>query len=123
MPSPDESQRQGSQRGRLKRSKARNLLEQLRNFEQDVLRVMDVKQVPFTNNQGKNALRITKVQQKICGGFRSMEGVKIFCRVRSYLSTCRQHGVSATEALTLLFQGKHPEFMNTDEAHISREAE
>ena len=122
-PPPDESQRQGNQRGSLKRSKARNLLERLRNFEQDVLRFMDVKQVPFTNNQGENDLRMTKVQQKISGCFRSMEGAKIFCRVRSYLSTCRKHGVSATEALTLLFQGKHPEFMNTDEAHISREAE
>ena len=112
-PPPDESQRQENQRGRLKRSKARNLLERLRHFEQDVLLFMDVKQVPFTNNQGENDLRMTKVQQKISGCFRSMAGAKIFCRVRSYLSTCRKHGVSATEALTLLFQGKHPEFMDT----------
>ena len=72
-----------------------------------------VKQVPFTNNQGENDLRMTKVQQKISGCFRSMARAKIFCRVRSYLPTCRKHGVSATEALTLLFQGKHPEFMDT----------
>ena len=123
MPAPDESQRQKRQRGRLKRSNARNLLERLRHFEQDVLRFMDVKQIPFTNNQGKNDLRMTKVQQKISGCFRLMEGAKIFCRVRSYLSTRGKHGVSATEALTLLCQSKHPEFMNTDEAHISREAE
>jgi len=109
-PPPDESQRNGK-RGRLKRSKARNLLERLRNFEQDVLRFMDVEQVPFTNNQGENDLRMTKVQQKISGCFRSMEGAKIFCRVRSYLSTCRKHGVTATQALTLLFQGKNPDFM------------
>ena len=32
-PPPDESQRQENQRGRLKRSKARNLLERLRHFE------------------------------------------------------------------------------------------
>ncbi|MCU7903038.1 MAG: transposase, partial [Candidatus Thiodiazotropha sp. (ex Lucinoma aequizonata)] len=44
---PDESQRNGK-RGRLKRSKARNLLERLRDFEQDVLRFMDVESVPFT---------------------------------------------------------------------------
>jgi transposase len=109
-PPPDESQRNGK-RGRLKRSKARNLLERLREFEQDVLRFVEVEEVPFTNNQGENDLRMTKVQQKISGCFRSMEGAKIFCRVRSYLSTCRKHGMSATQALTLLFQGKNPHFM------------
>lgn len=109
-PPPDESQRKGK-RGRLKRSKARNLLERLRDFEQDVLRFMAVEIVPFTNNQGENDLRMTKVQQKISGCFRSMEGAKIFCRVRSYLSTCRKQGMTATQALTLLFQGKNPDFM------------
>ncbi len=110
-PPPDESQR-GGKRGRLKRSKARNLLERLRDFEHDVLRFMENESVPFTNNQGENDLRMTKVQQKISGCFRSMEGARIFCRIRSYLSTCRKQGVSATDALSLLFQGKQPDFMN-----------
>ena len=114
-PPPDENQRKGK-RGRLKRSKARNLLERLRDFEQDVLRFMEVEIVPFTNNQGENDLRMTKVQQKISGCFRSMDGAKIFCRVRSYLSTCRKQGISASEALSLLFQGKSPDFMKMDEA-------
>lgn len=51
-PPPDESQRKGK-RGRLKRSKAGNLLERLRAFEQDVLRFMEVENVPFTNNSGR----------------------------------------------------------------------
>ena len=110
-PPPDEGLRKGK-RGRLKRSKARNLLERLRNFEQDVLRFMDVPFVPFTNNQGENDLRMTKVQQKISGCFRAMAGAKIFCRVRGYLSTCRKQGLSATEALNLLFEGKDPAFMD-----------
>ncbi len=114
-PLPDESQRKGK-RGRLKRSKARNLLERLRDFEQDVLRFIEVENGPFTNNQGENDLRMTKVQQKISGCFRSMEGAKIFCRVRSYLSTCRKQGLTATQALTLLFQGKNPEFMEENKA-------
>ena len=109
-PPPDESQRNGK-RGRLKRSKARNLLERLRGFEQDVLRFMAHMEVPFTNNQGENDLRMTKVQQKISGCFRSMNGALIFCRVRSYLSTCRKNGVSASQALALLFDGKCPDFM------------
>jgi len=58
-------------RGRLKRSKARNLLERLKDFETDVLRFMDSEVVPFTNNQGENDLRMTKVHHKISVCFRS----------------------------------------------------
>lgn len=98
-------------RGRQKRSKARNLLERLINYEDDVLCFMENQIVPFTNNQGENDLRMTKVQQKISGCFRSLEGAQMFCRIRGYLSTCRKHGVSASEALTLLFQGEMPTFV------------
>jgi len=102
--------RQGK-RGKLPQTKARNLLERLQNFEHDVLRFMDDIHVPFSNNQAENDLRMTKVQQKISGCFRSMEGARIFCRIRSYLSTCRKQGVTASEALRLLFQGTWPNFM------------
>nr|WP_221895141.1 IS66 family transposase [Bathymodiolus japonicus methanotrophic gill symbiont] len=97
-------------RERIKRSKARNLLERLINYEEDVLRFMTNAWVPFTNNAAENSIRMTKVQQKISGCFRSTKGAEIFCRVRGYLSTCRKQGLSATQAMTLVFEGKLPEF-------------
>jgi len=99
-------------RGRTKKSKSRNLLERLRDFEDDVLRFTNNEEVPFTNNLGENDLRMTKVQQKISGCFRSLEGAYIFCRLRSYLSTCRKHGMKITEALKILFEGRLPDFVN-----------
>ena len=98
-------------RGRIKRSKSRNLLERLRDYEQDALRFMDNELVTFSNNMGENDIRMTKVQQKISGCFRSMDGARIFCRVRGYLSTCRKHGIKSSHALDLLFNGKLPEFL------------
>ena len=98
------------QRGRIKRSKARNLLERLINYENDVLRFMENADVPFTNNEAENVIRMTKVHQKISGCFRSMDGAKIFCRVRGYLSTCRKQDMTAAQAMTLVFEGELPDF-------------
>jgi transposase len=97
--------------GRVARSKSRNLLDRLREFETETLRFMTDKRVPFTNNQGENDIRMTKVQQKISGCFRSFDGAQMFCRIRSYLSTCRKQGVDPTKALQLLFDGKLPDFV------------
>lgn len=108
---PPDPQKIPGQRGRLKRSKSRNLLERLLNYEAETLRFITEPDVPFTNNQGENDIRMTKLHQKISGCFRSQEGADSFCRVRSYLCTCRKHNVSATQEMTLLFEGKLPDFM------------
>jgi transposase len=112
-PPPEETGKK--KRGKTARSKARNLLERLRDFENETLRFMVDQNVPFSNNQAESDLRMTKVQQKISGCFRSMDGAKIFCLIRSYLSTCRKQGVTASDALRLLFQGKCPAFMDVKE--------
>lgn len=108
---PQPPPKEPGKRGRQKKDFSRNLLERLRDFEEDTLRFMTEAIVPLTNNQGENDLRMTKVQQKISGCFRSMDGARIFCRIRSFLSTCRKNNVSPTQALRDLFQGKSPAFM------------
>lgn len=108
---PEPDKKDPHQRGRLKRSKSRNLLIRLRDYEADVLRFLHDPQVPFTNNLGERDIRMSKVQQKISGCFRSMEGAYTFCLIRSYLSTCRKHGVGAGDALDCLFKGTWPEFI------------
>ena len=91
-------------RGRLKRTKARNLLERLQKHEEEVLGFMVNKESPFTNNLGERDIRMTKVQQKISGCFRSMEGAKNFCRIRSYISSARKQNFSVSYALFAIFE-------------------
>lgn len=110
-PPPEDDPPEKKKRGRTARSKSRNLLERLRDYEEDVLCFMDNPLAPYTNNQGERDLRMVKVQQKVSGCFRSMKGAEIFCLVRSYLSTCRKHEVGVGEALECLFKGIWPEFI------------
>jgi transposase len=98
-------------RGRAAKPRSRNLLERLMEREDEVLRFITNEAVPFTNNQAERDLRMMKVQQKISGCFRSMEGAKVFCLIRGYISTCLKQGMTASEAVNLVFQNKLPGFV------------
>ncbi|MFT5294488.1 MAG: transposase [Colwellia sp.] len=113
---PDKDTREPGQRGRLKRSKSRVLLERLREYEDDTLRFMENSHVPFTNNQGENDIRMTKVQQKISGCYRSMKSSQTFCTMRGYLSSCRKQDVNASEALDPTLQKKLPYIFDIEAA-------
>ena len=85
--------------GRCAQSKAANLLDRLEEFAWSILAFLWDERVPFTNNQGEQDIRMIKVRQKISGCFRTLRGAQMFCRIRSYLSTCRKQGRNLWEAI------------------------
>ncbi|HEX5547738.1 MAG TPA: IS66 family transposase [Ktedonobacterales bacterium] len=97
--------RRPRQRGRVKQSPVRNLLERLWLGKSQVLAFLDDLAIPFDNNQAERDLRMLKTQQKVSGCFRSDAGAEAFARLRGYLSTLRKQSVALLDALQTLFTG------------------
>lgn len=92
-------------RGRPKRGKAGSLVDRLRTHKAEALAFLDDFTVPFDNNQAERDIRMTKVRQKISGGFRTTTGAHRFSRIRGYISTLRKQGIPIFSALATTFTG------------------
>jgi transposase len=92
-------------RGRKKQTKAQNLLDRLENHGDWGLAFLHDFQIPFTNNQAEQDIRMIKVKQKVSGSFRTFEGAELFATIRSYISTVRKQGRSIPRDLKAAIAG------------------
>ena len=92
--------RRAGARGKIPHRPGHNLLIRFRDFKDDVLRFAFNFNVPFTNNQAEQDIRMMKVKMKISGGFRTSDGAKTFAALRSVISTARKQGWNILHTLT-----------------------
>jgi len=85
---------------------AHNLLARLETQADEVTRYWSDPRVPATNNQAERDLRMVKIQRKISGYFRTFQGAKDYCAIRSYLQTATKHGKPRLDVLVALFNGQ-----------------
>ena len=95
-----------NKKGKLKNSKARQLLNRLGEYDIETLAFMYDFTIPFDNNLAERDLRMQKLRQKISGCFRGKDGANVFCDIRSYISTARKRGYTAFEAIRNAIKGE-----------------
>ena len=81
-------------------------MDRLEDYDMSVLAFLLDPEVPFTNNQGEQDIRMIKVKLKNSGCFRTLKDAQIFARIRGYLSPCRKQGRNLWEACYQLVIGK-----------------
>lgn len=101
-PPPD---RDGTTRGKTKKTKIQNLLDRFIAYRDDILRFASDFNVPFTNNNADQAVRMMKVKQKISGCFRGEQGATDFATIRSYIATMKKQGQNIMDALAAAVSG------------------
>jgi len=91
-------------RGRIKRSKALNLLIRLEERYEEIMGFFENPGVPFDNNQAERDLRMMKVREKISGTFRSEEHAAAFCDLRAVLSSAAKQGCDLIDTIVELLR-------------------
>ena len=82
-----------------KQAPCRDLLECLRDRQDDVLRFTTDLRIPPTSNQAERDVRPAKTQQKISGRLRSGETTRHRYAIRGYISTAAKHGENVLTAI------------------------
>lgn len=93
-------------KGKLAKSEENRLIRRLRKYKKNHLLFLIDFQVPFSNNMSERDLRKCKNRQKMSGGFRTPEGVKMYCSIMSVVETAKRRGLNILETIASVIDGR-----------------
>lgn len=85
---------------------AKTLQKRFVKHQDSILTFLNNEDLPCENNSSERAVRMTKVKQKISGGYRSMNGAQRHSVLLSIIETAKKQGMNVLEAIEKLFCGE-----------------
>ena len=82
-----------------------SLLNRMEKYKKNHLLFLHDFAVPFDDNMSERDLRKCKNRQKMAGGFRSFDGLKMFCSILSFVETAKRRGLNPYAAICRLLAG------------------
>ena len=93
-------------KGRYAREEEKKLLNRLKKYKKNHLLFLYNFKVPFSDNMSERDLRKCKNRQKMSGGFRKMDGMKMYCTIMGYIETVKRRGLNIYQSISALFEGR-----------------
>lgn len=93
-------------KGRYTRQEEKKLLNRLKKYKENHLLFLYNFKVPFSDNMSERDLRKCKNRQKMSGGFRKMDGMKMYCTIMGYIETVKRRGLNIYQSIAALFRGR-----------------
>lgn len=93
-------------KGKYAAKEEKKLLRRLRKYRENHLLFLHDYDVPFSDNMSERDLRKCKNRQKMSGGFRSMEGMEMYCSILSLVETLKRRKENVYRGIVALFEGK-----------------
>ena len=84
---------------RWAKQKEQALLRRLRTHKSNYLLFLYDTTVAFDNNLSERDLRKCKNRQKMSGGFRTLDGAQMYCRILSFIETCKRRQLPLLSAI------------------------
>lgn len=92
-------------RGKYARKEERKLLNRLKKYKASHLLFLHDFEVPYSDNMSERDLRKCKNRQKMAGGFRSKDGMEMYCSIMSVIETVKRRGKNVFHSIVSLFEG------------------
>ncbi len=92
-------------KGRIAGKEERKLLNRLKKYKPNHLLFLRDFEVPYSDNMSERDLRKCKNRQKMSGGFRSKEGMDMYCSIMSVVETAKRRGLNVYHSIAKLFEG------------------
>ena len=108
-------ERRPGQRGRLKKGRARSLIDRMELRKEDILRFLTDFDIPFDNNETERSFRLLGAKKGV-GIFRTLDNAQNFCLVWSYLATAHKHKISYYDAIREALLGNSMKMIFSEEA-------